>query len=131
MPKYVYPCVLTPEENGGYSVSFPDIQGCYSSGTDLPDALEMAKDALCLMLYDMEETGENIPSPSALKDIHADSNCMVSLITCDTVEYRKFFDNKAVKKTLTIPSWLNTMSERANINFSAVLQNALKQELHL
>lgn len=131
MAKYVFPCVLIPEEDGGYSVAFPDLGGCYSQGTDLPDALEMAKDALCLMLYDMEERGKDIPSPSSLNDIKADDNCIASLITCDTVEYRKFFDNRAVKKTLTIPAWLNTLSERAEINFSAVLQNALKQELHL
>lgn len=131
MAKYVYPCILTPEENGGYSVSFPDIKGCYSSGEDLTDALEMAEDALCLTLYDMEESGDEIPASSDIKSIKAQDDCIVSLVNCDTVEYRKFFDNKAVKKTLTIPSWLNTMSERANINFSAVLQAALKYELNI
>lgn len=131
MAKYVYPVVLIPAENNGYIVSFPDLGGCRSQGSDLADALEMAKDALCLMLYDMEESNAEIPLPSAINDISADDNCIVSLVTCDTLEYRKFFDSKAVKKTLTIPSWLNTLSERAGINFSAVLQNALKKELDI
>jgi len=55
----------------------------------------------------------------------------VTLIRCDTIEYRKFFDNRAVKKTLTIPAWLNTMAERQGVNFSMILQNALKAELHI
>ena len=55
----------------------------------------------------------------------------VSLVSCDTLEYRRYYDNKAVKKTLTIPNWLNVMSEKANVNFSAVLQKALMEELHI
>lgn len=93
MAKYVYPCILSPEKDGGYSVSFPDLPGCYSQGSDLSDALEMAKDALCLMLYDMEESKKEIPSPSATKDIETDSESFVSLVMCDTMEHRKFFDN--------------------------------------
>ena len=63
--------------------------------------------------------------------IHTKNDEFVSLVSCDTLEYRQFFDNRAVKKTLTIPSWLNTMSEKQGLNFSAILQNALKQELHI
>ena len=130
MAKYVYPAIFAEEENG-YSVSFPDISGCYSDGDTLADAVENAKDALCLMLYDLEERGEAIPSPSPLKAIKSTLNDVVSLVACDTLEYRKFFDKKAVKKTLTIPNWLNTMAERSNVNFSAVLQDALIEKLHL
>ncbi len=56
---------------------------------------------------------------------------LVTLVMCDTIEYRRYYDNKAVKKTLTIPAWLNTMAERAGLNFSQVLQNGLKNELHV
>ena len=91
----------------------------------------MASDALCLMLYDMEEGGETIPPASDVKDIHPGDNEIVTLVACDTIEYRKFYDNRAVKKTLSIPAWLNTMAERAGVNFSMTLQTALKRELDI
>ncbi len=129
--KYIYPAVFT-KDGDFYIVKFPDIEGCYTQGETLSEAVEMAEDALCLMLYDYEEEGKKIPEPSDIKKIKVSSNDdFVSLVSCDTLEYRKFYDNKAVKKTLTIPSWLNTMSEKEGINFSAVLQNALKKELHI
>ena len=130
MAKYFYPAIFTKEEQG-YSVNFPDFESCYTSGTDLEEALEMAKDVLCLTLYGMEEDGEEIPAPSSVKSIGVNENQFVSLITCDTLEYRLYYDNKAVKKTLTIPSWLNTISERNGINFSSVLQDALKRQLNI
>ncbi len=130
MAKYVYPAVFTPED-GGYAVNFPDFESCYTDGDNLEDALEMAADVLCLTLYDMEERGETIPEPTPIKDVKVTGDEFVSLVNCDTVEYRKFFDNKAVKKTLTIPNWLNTIAERKGVNFSLVLQNALKQELNI
>lgn len=130
MAKYVYPAVFTPE-GGGYTVNFPDFESCYTDGETLEEAMVNASDVLCLTLYDMEEAGKEIPSPSSVKEISADGDSFVSLVRCDTVEYRKFYDNRSVKKTLTIPNWLNTIAERQGINFSAALQNALKQELHI
>lgn len=130
MSCYAYPAVFTPED-GGYSINFPDFESCYTSAPTIEEGLEMANDVLCFTLYDMEEDGSPIPTPSSPKSIPAEGDAFVSLVRCDTLEYRKFFDNKAVKKTLTIPAWLNTLSERNGINFSAVLQNALKAELHI
>ncbi len=130
MAKYIYPAVFTPED-GGYSVNFPDFESCYTEGNTLEEAMEMADDVLCLTLYNMEEAGMAIPVPSSIKDIQTNGNEFVSLIRCDTVEYRKYFDNKAVKKTLTIPNWLNTIAERQGVNFSLILQNALKRELNI
>ena len=83
------------------------------------------------MLYDMEEGGAVPPEPSDVRSIVCAETQLVTLIRCDTIEYRKFFDNRAVKKTLTIPAWLNTMAERQGVNFSMILQNALKAELHI
>ena len=77
----------------------------------------------------MEEDGETIPAPSNPKDIVVSDDALVSLVGCDTLEYRKLYNNKSVKKTLTIPAWLNTMAERADLNFSSVLQDALKLRL--
>ena len=131
MAKYIYPAVFTNEDDGGYSIYFPDIEGCYTNGDDLQDAHDMANDVLCLMLYQLEESGESIPKPTEIKNIETDNDSFVTLISADTIEYRKFYDNKAVKKTLTIPSWMNTMAEKAGINFSASLQRALSEDLHL
>lgn len=89
----------------------------------------MAEDVLCLILYKMEENNEDIPTPSNPKDIQVNDNSFVAIIRADTLEYRMFYDNKAVKKTLTIPQWLNTMAERKGVNFSNVLQTALKEKL--
>lgn len=130
MAKYLYPAVFT-KEDAGYSVSFPDVGNCFTSGETLEEAMEMANDALCLMLYDKEESNEAIPAASAVNDVPHDENSFVSLVGCDTIAYRKFFDNKAVKKTLSIPSWLNDMAERAGINFSGTLQEALKAKLNI
>lgn len=130
MAKYAYPAIFNQEESG-YSITFPDLPSCYTVGDTVADGIAMAQDALCLTLYDLEEDGMEIPAPSSIKDIPVGPDSFVTLIACDTLEYRKFFDNKAVKKTLTIPSWLNTMAERAEVNFSLTLQNALKQELDI
>lgn len=97
MAKYAYPAVFTAENNS-YSVSFPDVEGCLTFGETIPEAIEMAEDALCLMLYDLEEEGSEIPKPSDAKELKVESNEFVTMIACDTVEYRKFYDNKAVKK---------------------------------
>lgn len=128
--KYVYPAIFTPEEEG-FSVRFPDVDGCFTSGETLEEAMSMAQDALCLMLYDMEENQEEIPAASDVRGIEFEKGEFVSLVACDTLEYRRYYNNKAVKKTLSIPAWLNTMAEREDINFSSVLQKALKEELDL
>lgn len=131
MAKYVYPAIFTPEDNGQYSVRFPDVKGCLTGGETLADAMEMAQDALCLMIYDKEESGEIIPASSDVRQVISDPNELVSLVSCDTLEYRKQYNNSAVKKTLTIPMWLNTVAEKHGINFSQVLQEALKERLNV
>lgn len=128
--RYIYPAIF--EQDGeNYNVRFPDLQGCHTFGNGLQEAYDMAGDALCLMLYTLEEAEAPIPSASNVADIKTMGDEFVSLVSCDTLEYRQFYDNKAVKKTLTIPSWLNTMAERAGVNFSAVLQEALRNELQI
>ncbi len=129
--KYAYPAVFTKEDVGGYSVFFPDLEGCYTCGETLPEAIEMAQDALSLFLYDAEAEKRVIPSASELKSVKHNENEIVSLIACDTLEYKKFFGDQAVRKTVTLPAWLNTMAEKADVSFSGVLQNALKQTLGL
>ena len=129
--KYVYTAVFTPEENGLFSVNFPDIQGCYTSGDDMSDAVYMAQDVLCLTLYDLEQDKKPIPKASKPQDIRITAEQFTSVIAVETETYRRFYENKSVKKTLTIPMWLNERAEQANVNFSGVLQSALKEMLHI
>ena len=131
MAKYVYPAIFTKESDGGYSVSFPDVKGCYTQGETLTEALEMAEDALGMMLCTYEDKKMDIKPPTDVHAIHVENNQTVSLVLCDTLKTRKEIDNRAVKKTLSIPQWLNTMAEEHNINFSQVLQKALKSELNI
>lgn len=128
MKKYIYPAIFTPED-GGYCVRFPDLESCYTEGDTMEEAFEMAQDVLCHKLYHLELDGAPLPSPSPIPEIPVSGGAFVSLVDADTLEYRKFYDNKAVKKTLTLPSWLNAAAEQAGINFSQVLQNGLKQSL--
>jgi len=128
MAKYIYPAIFTPED-GGYSVRFPDIESAVTCGDDLADAYEMADDVLPLVLLDMEERGEAIPEPTNPNDVVKEPDEIVSLVHADTAAYKAKVDNAAVKKTLTIPSWLNQKAQDAGINFSGVLQEALKDKL--
>lgn len=131
MAKYAYPAVFTKEDNGMYSINFPDFEACFTQGDNWQDGIDMANDVLCLTLYDLEENKGDIPTPSNPLDIKVDKNSFVTLVSCDTLQYRKYYDNKAVKKTLTVPAWLNTIAEREGVNFSQVLQSALKDKLHI
>lgn len=128
--KYVYPAIFTPEDTG-YSVRFPDIDGCYTCGDDLQDALDMAEDALALMLFHYEQEKRDIPAASGLKDIQVSGDEFANFVSCDTIEYQKRNNNKAVKKTLSIPEWLNEIATARGVNFSQVLQDALKNQLGL
>jgi len=125
--KYVYPAVFEEAEEGGYNVSVPDIPGTFTCGDDMADAIFMAEDVIAMMLADYEDEKKPVPVPSQIKDIKTDG--IVSLVRADTDEWRKLVDNKAVKKTLSIPSWLNSKAEKAGVNFSQVLQDALKKIL--
>ena len=129
MAKYTYPAVFTPEPDGGYSVSFPDIEGCYTCGDNLGDGIEMAEDALALTMYEYEKEHRPIPEPSSRVSIPLEENAFVNYIACDTLAYRKMYSNQAVKKTLTIPEWLNEVAIEKGINFSQTLQEALMAKI--
>lgn len=128
MAKYYYPAVFTPEENG-YSVDFPDLEGCYTCGENLTEALDMAEDVLSMTLTVLEDERKPIPEPSGANETPHEPGEFVNLILADTTAYRKRTSNQAVKKTLSIPQWLNTAAEAANVNFSQTLQEALTAKL--
>ena len=128
--KYVYPAVFSLEGEM-YNVSFPDLEGCLTFGEGMADAIKMAEDALALYLYSAEEDGRSIPEPTHIDLVRREPGAIVSLIACDTAEYREHFVDQSVQKTVTLPAWLNTMAEESGISLSAVLQNGLKTVLHL
>jgi len=99
MARYFYPAVFT-REDAGYSVNFPDLKNCFTSGATLEEAMDMANDVLCLTLYDLEQTGAAIPAASSVNAVSHAENEFVSLIGCDTMSYRRLFDSEAVKKML-------------------------------
>ncbi len=127
MAKYVYPAIFTKEPDGKYSIVFPDLEGCYTSGDDLADGIYMAEDVLAFTLYGLEK--QNLPIPDPSESLQAEEGSFVNRIVCDTLEYQKMKNNKAVKKTLSIPEWLNEKAVDANLNFSQILQEALKARL--
>lgn len=129
MSKYVYPAVFTQEDNGQYSVVFRDLEGCYTCGDSIEQAIEMAEDALALVLYGYEVEGKEIPRPSSRESIEVQQGEFVNDIRCDTLAYRKMYNNKSVRKNVTLPEWLNEEAEALKINFSQVLQEALLQKL--
>lgn len=125
--KYVYPAIFEEAEEGGYNVKVPDIPGTFTCGDDMADAIYMAEDVIAMMLADYEDEKKTVPVPSKIEDIKTDR--IVSLVVADTDEWRKLVDNRAVKKTLSIPGWLNAKAEKAALNFSQVLQEALCSKL--
>jgi len=110
-------------------VKVPDLPGCFTYGANKAEALLMAKDAIEIWLWDAENKHESIPIASASLNVGAGET--FTLIAADTDEYRKANDTTAVKKTLSIPSWLNYQAEKANAPFSQILQQGLKDYLHV
>lgn len=133
---YVYPAVFY-EEEGKISVIFPDLGNLATFGDNVADAMRMAQDACGLYLFTALRDGEALPFPSALSEIDsaailkelemesAADSAFVNMVLVDITEYARQHSDKAVKKTLSIPMWLNTLCEEKNINFSKVLQEAL------
>jgi len=128
--KYTYPAVFRPEEKG-YSIFFPDVCMGGTQGDDITVGLEMAHDFLAGAMLMMEDDEQEIPKPSDIVSLELKNGEFASFVSVDTAEHRRKNETRAVKKTLSIPSWLNAKAEAANINFSHTLQKALKEELQI
>lgn len=128
--KKAYPIILTQGEK--YIIVYVPDFNINTQGTDVPNAIEMARDAIGLIGIDMEDDGEALPEASSISAISSgDGNGIITLVDVDFAEYRRKNDMRTIRKNCTIPSWLNHAAEQAGVNFSAVLQNALKAELHI
>ena len=128
--RYFYPAVFIYEDGQEISVDFPDL-GVATSGTDEEDALLSARELLGCVMYGLEEDGDPIPAPSALSSIQPKENERVVLVDAYMPSIRLASVNKSVSRTVTLPAWLNAAALERNVNFSQVLQDALKNQLHL
>ena len=122
-----YPAIFTLE-NDEYWVEFVDLKGCFSDGKTLAEAMENAKEAMGLFLEDLTEYPE---CTTDIKSIKSEENQIVSFVSVDLEEHKRKYENKSVKKTLSIPAWLNTIAEKENVNFSQILQKALMDTLNV
>lgn len=113
------------DQSGGYVVEFPDLPGCITEGKNLEEAIEMGIDAASGWILGELEDGEKIPPASDYSKISSENNCMVNMLLLDIDSYEEKYGEKAIRKNLTIPAWLNTFAEKNNINFSKLLQDAL------
>lgn len=129
MEKLFYPAIFHKAEEGGFWVTFPDIPECITEGDDMADAYRMAIDALGLSLSSKKYN--EIPPSSSPESVSVDPGCFLVVIEFDIASYRKRTNSKSVKKTLTIPGWLDEEATAIGINFSQVLQEALIEKLQL
>ena len=128
--KNSYPIVLTPDKVG-YVVFIPDLN-INTEGDTLTEAIEMARDAIGLMGIDMEDDKKELPAPSEMNSVTKETESdIVTLVDVDFAEYRRQNDMRTVRRNVTLPSWLDFEAEKSGVNVSAILQRALKQELHL
>lgn len=126
--KLIYPAIFYKDENSnGYTVEVPDLPGCVTEGNSLEEAIENGVDAASGWILDELEDGHVAPKSSSPLSLKPDEGGFVSLLTLDIDSFAEKFGNKAVRKNLTIPAWLNTFAESRHINFSDVLQNSLKE----
>ena len=127
--RYIYPAFFCHYEDGIIGIIFPDLPGCVSQGDCDEEALRMAKEALSLHLWGMEEDADEIPVPTPVKQLKTESDQVVVLIDVFMPSIREKMNNKAVTKTVTIPRWLEVEAKAANINYSRVLQEGLMSRL--
>ena len=128
--RYFYPAIFTYEQGQEIAVSFPDL-GCATSGTNEDDALLSARELLGCVLNGLEEDGENIPAPTPLPLVKLEENERVVLVDVYMPSIRMAQVNRSVSRTVTLPAWLNAAALERQVNFSQVLQDALKEQLHL
>ncbi|MBR4026850.1 MAG: type II toxin-antitoxin system HicB family antitoxin [Lachnospiraceae bacterium] len=135
----VYPACFFKEQTGHYSVIFPDLNWLATQGTTLEEAIAMAIECLASYIYTCQQDGDIIPNPSPIANISANNiakelelepqEAFVNMIAVDVKEYAKKYFEKSVRKTLTIPAWLNAAALEQGINFSQTLQEALLTKL--
>lgn len=126
--RYIYPAIFDYADDG-ISIEFPDLAGCLTCGNTDEEALSMAKEAMALHLYGIEEDNDPIPAASSLSKLKVEPNQVVVLIDVWMPPFRSEMKNQSVKKTLTIPQWLDDIAKEHKINYSYLLQEAIKSHI--
>ena len=129
MKKLFYPAIFHKAEEGGFWITFPDLPECITEGDDMEEAYNMAVDALGLTLTDRIKSKAEHPQASDSENIEKPEDGVIVVVQFDKAEYDRRHNSRAVKKTLTIPEWLNEEALAMNINFSQVLQEALMEKV--
>lgn len=125
MAKYIYPAVFHPNNDGTFTISYPDLPGCISEGKSLENALYMAQDALTQWIEVSVEQGLPFSAPSGVNSVAHEEGEFVSLICADVK------DARAVRRTISLPKWLDEMASESGLSLSRVLQDALKTRLNV
>lgn len=128
---YIFPAIISKLADDDYNVKFADFEEIITYGTTLEEAYDMAEEALKLEIFDLYADKLDIPLATDINKIKTNDVETIILVRVNLVKILKEYDNRSVKKTLTIPSWMNEMAESKKINFSQVLQEALKNKLEL
>lgn len=123
MTEYVYPALFHPNSDGSYTVTYPDLPGCISEGKTLGNAMYMAQSALSQWIEYLIDKKQDIPAPSRAQDITVGPEEFVNLIRADVK------DGRAVKRTVSIPKWMDDGAAKAGLSLSRVLQDALRDRL--
>lgn len=131
MNKYMFPALFELGETKGYCITFPDLPGCITEAETIEEGLDNAKENLELWLWSMEEDNEEIPSPTLPENIEAEKGSFIVPVLVNMLPVREEMNNKSVKKTLTIPYWLNKEAEKSGINYSQLLQQSIIEKLNL
>lgn len=131
MLNLTYLAVLEPGEDGSYSISFPDLPGCFSYGDNLAEAQRMAEEAASLHVYGMERDGDEIPTPSLNLSRESTDGNVVMPVTIHPDLYRAKRDNERIKTNITLPAWLKRIAEEQKVNYSRLLETALIDYLQL
>lgn len=125
----LFPVVLE-EQDGRYLASVPDVPGCVTGGADVNEAVRMSRDALAGCLCTYEDMGVDLPARKSLSEIQSENpGALLVMVDVDTLEYRKRTDTVAVRRTVSLPKWLDTLASKSGVSLSQVLQDSLKQRL--
>lgn len=125
MAEYVYPAIFHSNEDGSFTITYPDLPGCISEGKSLGNAMYMAQSALTQWIEYLTDKKQPLPSASGLDNIETTQGEFVNLIRADVR------DNRAVKRTVSIPKWMDDKVIESGLSLSRVLQDALKERLHV
>lgn len=128
--RYVFPAFFYFDEDG-ISIEFPDLPGCLPCAHSQEEAFHNAKEALGLHLYGMEQDHDTIPTPTVVSQLRPDKGGIVAMIEVFMPSVRDRINNRSVNRTVTLPAWLNAVALEQSVNFSQVLQDALKAKLHI